>query len=179
MLAIANNKEPHFRCESGALLLCAPSYAARRSAASLRASSGDNVSSHFLTYGLRMYQADIANQTAVWLAKDHRIVFGTDLGSAAGTWVTITAAGLFDIRNANIAQNGTQVVKGRKTGWGTATGTVDRTAFAAYTAPTYTAVPTMADMQALANQVQSNSRHLAALIQDLHGSTNGHGLIGA
>lgn len=38
-----------------------------------------------------------------------------------------------------------------------------RTAFTAYTAPTYSAAPTMADMQALANQVQSTSRHLAVM----------------
>ena len=51
--------------------------------------------------------------------------------------------------------------------WALPTGTAERTTFATYTAPTISALPTQAEVQALANEVQSLSRHLKALIDDL------------
>jgi len=70
-----------------------------------------------------------------------------------------------------------QVVGARKTGWGTASGTAARTAYATYGAPTISNPPTQAEVQALADHVQILSERLKALIDDLH-ATAGHGLIG-
>ena len=51
-------------------------------------------------------------------------------------------------------------------GYGTPTGTLDRTAFATYTAPTITNPPTRAEVQAIADHLQVLSQHLAAVITD-------------
>jgi len=138
---------------------------------------GDSVGTHMLTYGLRTLHADISNQAAVWMARDHRIIWGPDQGSGAGRWVTITsdAAPTFDVHGATVSVNGVQVLKGRRTGWGNASGTVDRSAWSTYSAPTIGASYTQAQIQALADAVQANSRRLAALQQDL----TDHGVIGA
>jgi hypothetical protein len=53
------------------------------------------------------------------------------------------------------------------TGFTAATGTADRTTFATYTAPTISASPTQAEVQAIANAVQVLSRHMKAMIDDL------------
>jgi len=62
---------------------------------------------------------------------------------------------------------GSFVGKVGSSSWSAATGTADRTTFATYTAPTISAVPTQAEVQAVANAVQVLSRHLKALIDDL------------
>lgn len=51
-------------------------------------------------------------------------------------------------------------------GWDTPTGTLERTTFATYTAPTITNPPTQAEVQAIANHLQVLSRRLAALVSD-------------
>lgn len=51
--------------------------------------------------------------------------------------------------------------------WQTPTGTGERGTFASYTAPTISATPTQAEVQAVANAVQTASRHLTALVGDL------------
>lgn len=51
--------------------------------------------------------------------------------------------------------------------WSPATGTVDRTAYAAYVSPTISATPTQAEVQAVSDAVQSLSQHVAALLNDL------------
>jgi parallel beta-helix repeat protein len=79
--------------------------------------------------------------------------------------------------NAQIRVNGTRVIAPRKTGWTASTGTGQRSGFATYTAPTISASPTQAEVQAIANGLQDVSRTLHALITDLH-STAGHGIIG-
>ena len=107
-------------------------------------------------------------------------------GAAAGNAVQIEAAGTDTDRSINFALggagtirfNGTQILTARKTGWTAATGTADRTTFATYTAADISAVPTEAEVQAIADHTQVLSCHLKALIDDLH-STAGHGLIGA
>jgi hypothetical protein len=48
-----------------------------------------------------------------------------------------------------------------------ATGTADRSTFATYAAPTISASPTQAEVQAIANHLQVISRHLKAIIDDL------------
>ena len=53
------------------------------------------------------------------------------------------------------------------TGWDTPTGTLARTTFATYTAPTISASPTQAEVQALADHVQILSQRLAAVITDV------------
>jgi len=52
------------------------------------------------------------------------------------------------------------------TGYGTPTGTLDRTSFVTYTAPTISGSPTQAEVQALADAVEVLSQRLAALITD-------------
>lgn len=56
--------------------------------------------------------------------------------------------------------------------YGAPTGTLSRTTFATYTAPTISAPPTQAEVQALANAVQTLSRTLAALITDMQANGN-------
>lgn len=56
------------------------------------------------------------------------------------------------------------VHKGTSTGWGAATGTGLKTTFATYEAPTISNPPTQAEVQAVANAVQSLSQHMKALI---------------
>lgn len=99
-----------------------------------------------------------------------------------GTAVAVKAAlssSAFNLSAGVVYQvAGSQVVGARKTGWTLPTGTVDRSTFATYTAPTISNPPTQAEVQAIANHVQVLSRHLMALLTDLH-ATAGHGLIGA
>lgn len=52
-------------------------------------------------------------------------------------------------------------------GWGTATGTEDKTAIAAYVAPVISTPPTQAEVQALATYVQELSQRVVALINAL------------
>jgi hypothetical protein len=60
-----------------------------------------------------------------------------------------------------------KVAKATFSGYGAPSGTLDRTTFATYAAPTVSNPPTQAEVQALANAVQALSRHLAAVITDL------------
>lgn len=53
------------------------------------------------------------------------------------------------------------------TGFTAATGTADRSTFATYAAPTISASPTQAEVQAIADHVQILSRHMMAMIADL------------
>lgn len=55
-------------------------------------------------------------------------------------------------------------------GWASPTGTAARTTFATYTAPTISAVPTQAEVQAIADAVQVHAQRLKALIDDLKAS---------
>lgn len=59
------------------------------------------------------------------------------------------------------------VARATFTAWAAATGTAERTAFATYTAPVISAAYTQAEVQALANHVQTLSRRLKALVDDL------------
>ena len=68
-----------------------------------------------------------------------------------------------------------QVVGRRQTGWGAASGTLSRTAYAAYTGQTYTGSYVQATAQATDNALKTLSQTVAALITDL----TTHGLIGA
>ena len=51
--------------------------------------------------------------------------------------------------------------------WSSPTGTASRAAFATYTAPTISAVPTQAEVQAIADALQAISRATKALVDDL------------
>lgn len=70
---------------------------------------------------------------------------------------------------------GTAVVGARRTGWTAATGTAQRSGFAAYSSPTISNPPTQAEVQAIADAVQDLARTLKALMDDLIA----HGLIGS
>lgn len=60
-----------------------------------------------------------------------------------------------------------KVDKGVSTGWAAPTGTASKLTFATYTAPTISASPTQAEVQAIANALQVNSQHQKALIDAL------------
>lgn len=105
---------------------------------------------------------------------------------AGGTFSNITLAGTTVLPGGgqigstgsmgaigSITVDGTKVIGPQITGWGTPTGTSTRTSFATYTAPTISNPPTQAEVQAVADAVQSLSQHLKALIDDL----KTHGLI--
>lgn len=95
----------------------------------------------------------------------------------AGT-VTISIPATLSITTA-YQVNGTQVVSSRKTGWGSPSGTLSRAAYAAYAGQTVSNPPTQAQVQALDDAVKLLSQTVAALLTDMHGSTGGHGLLGA
>lgn len=99
------------------------------------------------------------------------------VGSGVAIKATLSGTALNLASGVAYQINALQVVGARKTGWTTATGTADRATFATYTAPAISSPPTQAEVQALADHVQVLSRHLKALIDDLH-ATAGHGLIG-
>ena len=56
--------------------------------------------------------------------------------------------------------------------YGAPTGTVSRATFATYTAPVISAIPTQAEVQAIADALQAVSRTLAALVTDLRANGN-------
>ena len=56
--------------------------------------------------------------------------------------------------------------------YGAPTGTVSRAAFATYTAPVISVVPTQAEVQAIADALQVVSRTLAALVTDMRANGN-------
>lgn len=57
-----------------------------------------------------------------------------------------------------------KVNKGTSSGWSAPTGTSSKSGFSTYTAPVISASPTQAEVQAIANHVQTLSQHLKALI---------------
>ncbi|MFA5897830.1 MAG: hypothetical protein WC829_01825 [Hyphomicrobium sp.] len=71
-----------------------------------------------------------------------------------------------------------QVVAGRKTGWGSPSGTLSRSAYTAYAGQNVSAAYVEAQAQATDDAVKLLSQTVAALITDLHSATSGHGLIG-
>lgn len=71
-----------------------------------------------------------------------------------------------------------QVVAGRKTGWGSPSGTLSRAAYAAYAGQNVSAAYVEAEAQATDDAVKLLAQTVAALITDLHSATSGHGLIG-
>lgn len=97
-------------------------------------------------------------------------VTGNLTGNVSGT--TVTASGT--VTGAGLTVGVNAVVGSRKTGWTAPTGTLERTTFATYTAPTISAAYTQAEVQAIAAHVQILSRRLAALETDLIS----HGLVG-
>lgn len=57
-----------------------------------------------------------------------------------------------------------KVDKNTSSGWSAPTGTTSKSGFATYTAPTISASPTQAEVQAIADHLQALSRHMKALI---------------
>jgi hypothetical protein len=82
-----------------------------------------------------------------------------------------------EVHSYSFLVSGLQVIGARKTGWTPATGTAARTTFATYSAPVISAGYVQAEVQAIADHVQTLSRRMKAIIDDLH-STAGHGLLG-
>lgn len=96
-------------------------------------------------------------------------------GASDNSWTVFNADGSHStgITSGGLVVDGNKVVGARATGWGAATGTAERGTFATYNAPTISNPPTQAEVQALANALQTVSRQLKALRDDL--AT--HGLI--
>lgn len=126
-----------------------------------------------LKYGISFAEVSIANNAALLFKDGHRIVVGTS--PIDNTYLGFDKTGTqLNIQNLNLAITGTKVLGARKTGYAAATGVSDKTAYATYTAPTYSAAYTLSEIQALGNHVQLLSRQLAAVKNDLIG----HGLLG-
>lgn len=94
--------------------------------------------------------------------------------SAATVDRDLSVDGNVDV-SGHFAVSGTQVVGARNTGWAADTGTADKAAHATYTAPTISNPPTQAEVQAIANALQTATRQIKAL-KDL---ALGHGFAGA
>lgn len=119
---------------------------------------GDAFDSHFMSFGLRMINAQFTSNRAIQMADGHRIYWGASLGTGSGKWIEGLTGNLLNCQNLSLAMNGTKVVGARRTGWTQSTGTATRTGFSTSTATTA--------------QV---AEALKALIDDLFA----HGLIGA
>ena len=102
------------------------------------------------------------------------ITASADLGAVNATLtgnlvaVNVNVSGVYQVA-------GVQVVGARSTGWVADTGTAEKTAHATYTAPTISNPPTQAEVQAIANAVQSVTRGQKAIKDALIT----HGLLGA
>jgi hypothetical protein len=94
---------------------------------------------------------------------------------------TLAMVGAFSAKTVNVLTGGAygvnsvQVVGARQTGWGAASGTLSRAAYAAYAGQTYGASYVQATAQATDDAVKALSQRVAALITDL----TAHGMIGA
>jgi hypothetical protein len=94
-------------------------------------------------------------------------------------YVNATQVAKFDASSltlpvASVIKIGTnQIIGARKTGWGTPSGTLDRTALAAYAGQTVSAGYVQAEAQATDNAIKKLSQVVAALINDLHASGAG------
>lgn len=119
---------------------------------------GDAFDSHFMSFGLRMINAQFTSNRAIQMADGHRIYWGASLGTGSGKWIEGLAGNLLNCQNLAIAMNGTKVVGVRRVGWTQSSGTASRAGFQTSTATT--------------TQV---AEALKALIDDLLA----HGLIGA
>jgi len=109
--------------------------------------------------GISLTESGFSNNCAILLGDNQRIVVGA--GPANTTYLSLNRTENWaNFNNLNVRVNGNQVLSGRKTGWGSPTGTTSRAAFNSGTI-------THEDL----------AKVVAALIQDLHAST-GHGLIG-
>lgn len=128
-------------------------------------------------------KAVIIDPTAA--SEDGRIDFRTTIAGSAGNrffiqdGVFTSASGVVDPGAGHMAAdifkaktaywvNGASVIGARKSGWGVPTGTLSRAALTAYTAPNISATYVEAEVQALADEIQTISRTLAALINDIH-----------
>lgn len=100
---------------------------------------------------------------------------GTVSGSGnRDLWLTAQGAGALTMNsNVNVRPtfslqfNGTTALNGVQTGWGTPTGTMERTTFASYTAATAGVSYDQTIMQNALNALQNVSRRLAAMQTDL------------
>ncbi len=127
-----------------------------------------------LATGISFAETSFSNNAAILFADDHRIVVGPGPGSSTYLSFNKTTS-TANFANLDIYRNGVKVVGTRNTGWGTASGTIDKAAYTTYTAPTISATYVQAEAQAAVNQSQAMSRRLGAVIQAL----TAHGLIGA
>lgn len=114
---------------------------------------------------------------------------GTPVGAttaSTGRFTTVITTGAasiggdLDLAGAALVYkvNGTQVVKARKTGWGSPTGTASRAAFNADDNTNVGAIYAEAEVQAIADRLRDTRQVLKGLIDDLLPAA-GHGLIGA
>lgn len=135
---------------------------------------GSTGSTRFRT-GISFAEATFDNNAAIVLADDHRIVVGAGPGSSAGLAFNKTTGIANFTGFTQIQVNGTKVLGARSTGWGAASGTIDKTAWTTYVAPTVSATYVQAELQGVANRLMSIEQRVAALQQ----AATTHGQIGA
>lgn len=123
---------------------------------------------------------DAVRAAIVVTANDNGALFyTTDTGALwrveGGAWVnkfvTVSATTAFKV-------GASQVLSARKTGWGSPSGTLSRSAYASYAGQTVSNPPTQGEVQALDDAVKLLSQTVAALLTDFHSATSGHGAIG-
>lgn len=104
-------------------------------------------------------------------------ITGSPVTSSGTITVSLSATPSFTTVNVTTQYNvgGTKVVESRKTGWGAASGTLSRTAYASYAGQTMSAAYVQAEAQATDDALKLLGQKVAALITDL----TAHGLIGS
>ena len=121
--------------------------------------------------GLRLAGYSDTGTTLGWQLDTNGLM---TLKNAGTTSITLTGSNGTVNVTGGYYFGGTAVVGSRKTGWGAASGTLSRAAYASYTAQTYTGAYVQATAQATENALALLSKTVAALITDL----TAHGLIG-
>lgn len=115
---------------------------------------------------------DVPSEFLTYLVDENGDYLRDEDGNLLTDGASYTLDGSFTATSFRVGSN--QVVGARQTGWAAQTGTAARTAYATYAAPTITNPPTQAEVQAIANALQSADQRLKALTDDLIT----HGLIG-
>jgi hypothetical protein len=136
-----------------------------------------NASGLPISTGVSGLGANVAAFLATPSSANLRAALTDETGSGAAVFAdspTLVTPTLGAASATTVSVGGNQVVGARVTGWGVPSGTLDRTALAAYAGQTVSAGYVQAEAQATDDAVKKVSQELAALITDLRT----HGLIG-
>jgi len=120
------------------------------------------------------WRIEITDATAA--SEDFKWVFaGMIAGAAMTDWIEFTKDGFNALTGKYYSVAGVKVVGARATGWGAASSTLSRTAYASYAGLTASVGYVQAEAQATDDALKLLSQKVAALITDL----TAHGMIGA